>query len=212
MMISLIALFPNHLNLNGDLANLRVLQKRLAFRGVESQITVVEKHDVMPVEVDFILLGHGSEAAWADLEDDIKRLKTELVTAFQQGTPGLAVASGYERLFDFGQASLGLIAEPVARAERTSHFVLAELGDSQALGYVNSDASLPPLMRFENLFGTLLHGPILAKNAWLAELIIELIFERRNAQVPQIQEQEKADQLAGLISKIWELEEPLTRE
>jgi CobQ-like glutamine amidotransferase family enzyme len=67
-------------------------------------------------------------------------------------------------------------------------------------------------MRIKNVIGTLLHGPVLAKNAWLAELIIEAIFERREVSLPPVQAIEKADQVAGLISKVWELEEPLARE
>ena len=112
MIVSLVALFPNHLNLNGDLANIRVLQQQLAWRGVESSVSFVEKGNSIPKGADFILIGHGSEAAWNDLERDLSSIKTELVAAFEQGMPGLAVASGYERLYDLTpRASLSLLTE-----------------------------------------------------------------------------------------------------
>ena len=213
MIVSLVALFPTHLNLNGDLGNIKVLEQRLAWRGVETKVTLVAKGDSLPADADFILIGHGSEAAWADLQDAVERLKPQLVNAFTAGTSGLAVASGYERLFDRGdQPSFGLQQERVSRVPRVSRFVIAELEGKEALGYVNSDADLIPLMRFRNLLGTLLHGPILAKNEWLAESIIEAIFKARDAALPEIRDKEKADQVADLISKIWELEEPLARE
>jgi CobQ-like glutamine amidotransferase family enzyme len=213
MIIQLVALFPDHLNLNGDLANIRVLQKRLAWRGVTSTVSLVDKNGTIPSDADFILLGHGSEAAWVDLAKDLERLRPKLINAFESGVAGLAVASGYERLFDQNETpSIGLIQAKVLRTERTSRFVLATLDGQEALGYLNSDAQLEPLMRIKNVIGTLLHGPVLAKNAWLAELIIEAIFERREVSLPPVQAIEKADQVAGLISKVWELEEPLARE
>lgn len=213
MIIQLVALFPDHLNLNGDLANIRVLQKRLAWRGVTATVSLVDKNGTIPTDADFILLGHGSEAAWVDLAKDLERLRPKLINAFESGVAGLAVASGYERLFDQNETpSIGLIQAKVLRTERTSRFVLATLEGQEALGYLNSDAQLEPLMRIKNVIGTLLHGPVLAKNAWLAELIIEAIFERREVSLPPVQAIEKADQVAGLISKVWELEEPLARE
>jgi CobQ-like glutamine amidotransferase family enzyme len=213
MIIQLVALFPDHLNLNGDLANIRVLQKRLAWRGVTATVSLVDKNGTIPTDADFILLGHGSEAAWVDLAKDLERLRPKLINAFESGVAGLAVASGYERLFDQNETpTIGLIQAKVLRTERTSRFVLATLDGQEALGYLNSDAQLEPLMRIKNVIGTLLHGPVLAKNAWLAELIIEAIFERREVSLPPVQAIEKADQVAGLISKVWELEEPLARE
>ena len=213
MIIQLVALFPDHLNLNGDLANIRVLQKRLAWRGVTATVSLVDKNGTIPTDADFILLGHGSEAAWVDLAKDLERLRPKLINAFVSGVAGLAVASGYERLFDQNETpTIGLIQAKVLRTERTSRFVLATLDGQEALGYLNSDAQLEPLMRIKNVIGTLLHGPVLAKNAWLAELIIEAIFERREVSLPPVQAIEKADQVAGLISKVWELEEPLARE
>jgi len=213
MIIQLVALFPDHLNLNGDLANIRVLQKRLAWRGVTATVSLVDKNGTIPTDADFILLGHGSDAAWVDLAKDLERLRPKLINAFVSGVAGLAVASGYERLFDQNETpTIGLIQAKVLRTERTSRFVLATLDGQEALGYLNSDAQLEPLMRIKNVIGTLLHGPVLAKNAWLAELIIEAIFERREVSLPPVQAIEKADQVAGLISKVWELEEPLARE
>jgi CobQ-like glutamine amidotransferase family enzyme len=213
LIIRLLALFPEHLNLNGDLANLRVLQQRLAWRGVTASISSVNKGDSLSADADFILLGHGSEAAWLDLANDLERLKPELLEAFESGVSGLAVGSGYERLFNLqGPPSLGLIPGSVLRTERVSKFVVAPLDGQDALGYLNSDALLEPMIRVQNLVGTLLHGPILAKNPILAESIIESMFKKRGVSLPPIQAKEKADQVADLISKIWQLEEPLARE
>lgn len=211
-MISLVALYPNHLNLNGDLANIKVLQRRLSWRGVESTIRLVEKGKSIPSDCDFILIGHGSEAAWNDIEEDFDQASTSIAELFTNDLPGLAVASGYERL---ARLQLGAPVAPgngLARTERVSKFALASIDGHQALGYINSDAALEPLVRYGNVFGTLLHGPVLAKNEWLAETLIRAIFDRRGLPLPPIMAKEKADQVADLISKVWELEEPLARE
>lgn len=213
MNVSLVALFPTHLNLNGDLANIKVLQERLAWRNVSTEVTFVNKGDNIPDDADFLLIGHGSEAAWTDLQEDLNRLRPRIRESFERGVAGLAVASGYERIFQLdASASLDIIAKPVSRTERVSRFYLAQLEDHNALGYINSDADLPALTRINNLFGTLLHGPVLAKNEWLADSIINCIFEMRGAELPELREKEKAGLVADLISKIWELEEPLARE
>jgi CobQ-like glutamine amidotransferase family enzyme len=212
-MISLVALYPNHLNLNGDLANIKVLQRRLLWRGVDSSVSMIEKGDSLPDKPDFILIGHGSDAAWNDISTDLEKRFDKLNAFFNSGVAGLAVATGYEKLGELAKGSpLGLAIGADLKIERVSKFSVVELECKQALGYINSDSGLKPLTRYRNLLATLLHGPIFAKNEWLAEAAIASIFERRGEAVPAIQAKEKADQVADLIAKIWELEEPLAGE
>ena len=42
-------------------------------------------------------------------------------------------------------------------------------------------------MRRDNLIGTYLHGPLLPKNAWLADHLIALALERRYGTRPQLE-------------------------
>jgi len=39
----------------------------------------------------------------------------------------------------------------------------------------------------DNMVGTYLHGPLLPKNAWLADLLIELALERRYGERPALE-------------------------
>jgi CobQ-like glutamine amidotransferase family enzyme len=69
-----------------------------------------------------------------------------------------------------------LIAElptSIERVERQSKFVVAEFEGNDVTGYLNSDLKLEVVARYGNLIGTLLHGPILAKNSWLADALIQ---------------------------------------
>ena len=42
-------------------------------------------------------------------------------------------------------------------------------------------------MRHDNLIGTYLHGPLLPKNAWLADRLIALALERRYGNRPDLE-------------------------
>jgi lipid II isoglutaminyl synthase (glutamine-hydrolysing) len=71
-----------------------------------------------------------------------------------------------------GRTHLGPSAEPLGR-------VLSGFGN-------NGDDSLEGVRR-GNLIGTYLHGPLLPKNAWLADHLIALALERRQGSRPELE-------------------------
>jgi CobQ-like glutamine amidotransferase family enzyme len=159
--LKLAALYPNHLDLNGDHGNLLVLQKRLAWRGVASEIVAVTKAANLE-DFDFLLLGHGSKDAWSD----VMRIDPELILNVgkfaRSGKPVLAISSGYEHLFE------ELETTEVGHGEHVSDF----RESNEVVGYVNSSAVLPELVILGQIVMTLFHGPVLAKNPELADRII----------------------------------------
>jgi len=156
--IRLAALYPNHLNLNGDLANLLVLQKRLEWYGVEAEVVYVENPADL-TKFDVVLLGHGSRDAWAQLEDIDPELIPSVASLVTSGTRVLAISSGYELLIE---AIDGLV---VKHSERVSEFRSHE----EIVGYVNSEAELEPIRWINDSLFTLFHGPVFAKNPDLAD-------------------------------------------
>ncbi len=156
--IRLAALYPNHLNLNGDLANLLVLQKRLEWYGVEAEVVYVEKPTDL-TKFDVVLLGHGSRDAWAQLEDIDPELIPSVASLVSAGKKVMAVSSGYELLIE---AIEGLV---VKHSERVSEFRSHE----EIVGYVNSEAELEPIRWINDSLFTLFHGPVFAKNPDLAD-------------------------------------------
>lgn len=198
-MIRIFSLMPDRLNLNGDQANVLILQKRLAWQGVQSDITSIYTPEEMQAAIvlaaenpkrAFVLIGHGSNAAMKTLEP----LKFEVRAWIEQlcdlGCSGLAVGSGFEFLVD-----------DVARKDRVSEFATASLRDGvQGLGYVNSDADLPVIEVVRSGFvRTLLHGPVLAKNPHLADWFIK----RMGVSVKQ---NDRTKEIDAIVSKVWELE------
>jgi lipid II isoglutaminyl synthase (glutamine-hydrolysing) len=168
-MIRLLELYPDHLNLNGDRGNLVVLQRRLEWAEIEVTVSSYQVGDSLGGQApDFVLLGHGSPAAWRQIYADLARIAPTLQTWIDGSTQMLAVSSGFAALHGLLR---GLPSE-VNKVPRISKFEVAELADEQIVGYKNTDLDLPTIERFGNLVGTVLHGPLLVKNPKLSEEIL----------------------------------------
>jgi CobQ-like glutamine amidotransferase family enzyme len=177
-MIRLLELYPDHLNLNGDRGNLLVLQRRLEWAALEVEVSSYRPGESLGGKApDFVLLGHGSAAAWRQIYADLARIAPTLQTWIDGSTQMLAVSSGFAALHGLLR---GLPTE-VNKVSRISKFEVAEFSDIQVVGYKNTDLDLPTIERFENLIGTVLHGPILAKNAELSDEILNSML--RNGQL-----------------------------
>lgn len=176
-MYNILVMYPQHLNLNGDVANAGVLARRMNWFGYSAAIEFHSPGDPLPDYVpDFILIGHGSEAAWADVERDLTHNWLTIRGWLEQGVPGLAVNSGQELLHS---SAFSYFDGEIEAGERVSKFVAVETdlfgAASNLLGYQNSIYSAPIVELKNSLIGTQLHGPVLAKNAWLADEIIRQI-------------------------------------
>jgi CobQ-like glutamine amidotransferase family enzyme len=159
--IRLGAISPTHLNLNGDLGNLLVLKKRLEWRNVESSIEHLNGSEDLN-GFDFILVGHGSNAAWKQLLDSRSDLLEKLVSYVESNGALLAVASAADRLQPL------LTGVEVTFGDRVSEF----LDVDGVVGYKNSGGRRENLSWYKNALLTQLHGPVLAKNPDLADEII----------------------------------------
>ena len=159
--IKLATVYPEHLNLNGDQANILVLQRRLQLRGVESEVIAVNDNDDL-TNYEFIFLGHGSLAAWSHIDAKRPDLIRDVLEACDNGSFIFAVASGYERLSKVRGVSA---AKP---ASHRSEFVDV----NGIIGYINTDSALEPFIFDDHALLTLLHGPLLAKNPELADDLI----------------------------------------
>jgi lipid II isoglutaminyl synthase (glutamine-hydrolysing) len=83
---------------------------------------------------------------------------------------GPKVLAGFEN--HGGRTQLGPDAEPLGR-------VLHGHGNNDRDGYEG--------VKRLNLIGTYLHGPLLPKNAWLADRLIALAIERRTGSLPELE-------------------------
>lgn len=208
-MIKLAGLFPDHLNLNGDFGNLQVLDQQLSWRAMPHSVTSVANVQDLLAAPNFILIGHGSEAAWADIEIEFAAMITRLRELLASGATILAVSTGFEMAVKHGLIS-GLSVGAID--QRISKFAIAQDTSGDVLGYVNTDTDLPKIYRDHSFIGTTLHGPLLAKNPALLESLLAQISANAGVTVSSIQDAKKADLLAGLVAEVWKLEVELANE
>jgi len=145
---------------------------------------------VLAVCGGYQLLGHsyqlGSERiqglGLVDLEtvrEDGPRLIGNVAIEVDLGT-GPKVLAGFEN--HGGRTYLGANATPLGRVIR---------------GHGNDGKSGFEGARRDNLFGTYLHGPLLPKNAWLADRLIQLAIARGEGSEPELEPLDDEFEAAG---------------
>lgn len=211
MKLVLASLFLDHLDLNGDQANLRVIAKRAQWRGIEVEIVNVQKGESVPENADLIFIGHGSRAAWSDLNSEFEQIHEAVRSQIENGAFFMAVASGFEK-----SVNLGWVPGRISETERVSKFEIVQANDFEILGYVNSASGLPLVDWRENVLATLLHGPFLAKNPEVADRVIAQMLTRRGFELPGDFVTEEANAAAAFIDEmvadVWQLERELASE
>jgi lipid II isoglutaminyl synthase (glutamine-hydrolysing) len=204
------ALYPDLMNIYADRGNLRLLEQRCRWRGLDFELEAAGIGDPLdPDGADLFYIGGGQDRDQRLCAFDLAESKREaLHGAADRGAVILAVCGGYQLLghsYELGEEVLpgvGLVDLVTVRSdgprlignvaievelERGSRRVLAgfenhggrtTLGpDSQPLGRVLSGHGNDGRSGFEgvrrgNVIGTYLHGPLLPKNAWLADWLI----------------------------------------
>jgi len=209
MILKFVTLFPGHLNLNGDQANLDVLSKRLSWFGHEAQITSVDKGNTPPKKADLIFIGHGSIAAWKDIEPYLGAQLTWIKEQLRDGAMLFAVASGYERAI-----SMGLFQGSLKETARISKFEIVESRFGEVLGYLNAATEAPVFQEKDLNVGTQLHGPVMAKNPRFADQVLSEMLKRHESELtaPQAAIKNDVDLVADIVAKVWELERKLASE
>ena len=195
-------IFGDRLNLNGDQANLTVLQKRMAWAGIESRvIQISSKQELLDSGADYILLGHGSKAAWVSCETSWPTLASDFVAATQT-TPGLAVGSGAKRVAEARGDELATLDAPI------SLFAVDRLEERELLGYKFSEVSPCDSMMVGKALATWLHGPLLAKNPELADQIIREILDSKGVAEATLMSNENTRKIDEILAGVWQLEKP----
>jgi CobQ-like glutamine amidotransferase family enzyme len=135
---------------------------------------------VLAVCGGYQLLGHGYQLGPERIEGlglaDLETVRSEgprLIGNVAIETDlggGPRVLAGFEN--HGGRTNLGPSAEPLGRVVD---------------GHGNNGADGLEGVRRRNMIGTYLHGPLLPKNAWLADRLIELAIGRREGAQPQLE-------------------------
>ncbi len=188
-------LYPDYLNIYADRGNIAVLTRRGAWRGHELEVTALGMGDAIAAgEHDLYYVGGGQDREQLLVAEDLARKAEPLQEAVDGGAAVLAVCGGYQLLgrgyrgfHGEDMPGIGLLPlETVAGERRMIGDVLIECelepGEKRTLagfenhaGRTRLDPCGEPLgrvLRAGRVIGTYLHGPLLPRNAWLADWLL----------------------------------------
>ena len=197
--LKLATIFGDRLNLNGDQANLFILQQRLKWAGYSSEIlSVSSESELNSANADILLLGHGSLAAWQICLSEWPNLG-KAFTDFSASKPALAVSSGADQVLR--DAAIDLVLMP----DNISEFCEERFIETALLGYKNTYTRDNQTTQLNGAVLTWLHGPVLAKNPKLADWFISALLGV--AETPNLTN-ENTRKIDEIVAGVWQLEKP----
>jgi CobQ-like glutamine amidotransferase family enzyme len=94
--ITILYLYPNEMNIYGDIGNVRALAKRLEWRGYKPEI--IYHHPGKPFDYtpDIIVGGGGQDSGQLKVADDLQRIGSKLHALAEGGIPMLMICGMYQ--------------------------------------------------------------------------------------------------------------------
>jgi CobQ-like glutamine amidotransferase family enzyme len=204
------ALYPDLMNIYADRGNLRLLEQRCRWRGIDFELSASGLGEPLdPTGADLFYIGGGQDRDQRLCAFDMAEGKRDaLHAAVDRGAIVLAVCGGYQLLghsYQLGDEVLpgvGLIDLHTVRSDGPrlignvaievelvpgerrilagfeNHGGRTSLGPAETplgrvlSGHGNDGQSGYEGVRHGNVIGTYMHGPLLPKNAWLADWLI----------------------------------------
>ena len=234
--LRIVIVHPDLLGTYGDAGNGLILANRALWRDIPVELILAPSDVPLPRRGDLYCLGGGEDGpqvrAAATLADGVLR------QAIHDGAAVLAVCAGFQILGQsfpgIGGAltrGLDLLDVTTTRGDRRAVgelLIEAQGGqllsgfenhagrtgrgnDAEALGAVrvgigNGDST--DGVRSGRIIGTYLHGPVLARNSWLADELLELVIDNSLAALDDHEERELT---AERLRAVADLDHPLKR-
>lgn len=100
--VTIVSLFPDLLNINGDAANATVLETRARWSGLDCRLARVGVgDDVGPERPEIVVIGSGSDAELPVALAELRRIEGSLREWVTHDVPILAIGTSWELLSDY---------------------------------------------------------------------------------------------------------------
>lgn len=206
-MIKILHLYYDIMNLYGDYGNVSILKKHFEDQGFE---VILDKktigEEVKIDEYDFIFIGSGTERNLDVVLEDIKKYKDKLKEFIDKEKVILLTGNSFEM---FGKSidskeALGIFDYETKREKdrKTSDIIYkSKFLDEKIVGFVNKCTNIyhnnNPFfevyfgigenenndyegVKYKNLYGTHISGPILVRNPEFLKLIVKIVCINKN--------------------------------
>ncbi|MCM1265724.1 MAG: hypothetical protein NC200_05950 [Candidatus Gastranaerophilales bacterium] len=101
--LKLVHLYPLFLNIYGDIGNVKVLQKRCEWRGIDLNIEQINIHDKIEEGTDIYFIGGGQDRQQVEVSEELQRHKSILTAEYHNDAVFLGICGGYQLLGEYYQ-------------------------------------------------------------------------------------------------------------
>ena len=144
-MITILSVFPELLDLNGDAQNALVLAQRARWAGWDARVHSLALGDSLEREApQAVIVGSGAEASASRVLDGLRALEARLRAWSADGIPMLAVGTGWELLSESVELSdgdalegLGIFSGRSVASARVSDDLVVESEFGRLVGFEN---------------------------------------------------------------------------
>lgn len=111
--INILHLYPNDMNIYGDLGNVLTLKRRLEWHGYKAKIIEYNQGNKFPESVDIIVGGGGQNSGQNKITSDLKKIGPNLKQLADHGTPMLVICGLYQLFGKFFKTADGTIIDGI---------------------------------------------------------------------------------------------------
>ncbi len=156
--LKLVHLYPLFLNIYGDIGNVKVLQNRCEWRGIELEIQQLNVGDKLDLGTDIFFIGGGQDRQQVEVSHELQKLKTLLTEEYNNNAVFLGICGGYQLMGEYYQPHDADRLEGISILD-----AYTEAGSTRFIGNVSAETDYisekNTLVGFENHSGlTYLRG------------------------------------------------------
>ena len=153
--INVLHLYPNSMNIYGDMGNVLTIKRRLEWHGYQPNVIGYNQGDEFPAEVDIIIGGGGQDSGQLAVQDDLIKIKDQIQELATRGAPMLVICGLYQL---FGHRFLTGDGTEIKGIGLLDVDTIA--GSERMIGNIITDSDdFGPIVGFENHSGKTTLGP-----------------------------------------------------